>query len=430
MSNNKRENLKAYFKANCVPSAGHFADLIDGMLNFEEDGIFKSNDGSLSIKAVGKATTSLLNFYASTKADKPAWLFQLNPTSAANDMQGFSIGHELGQSRLFIDQKTGHIGIGTGSPKGKLEIAGVLCIGADLGNISINFIKSGGDQTDAPKITYYYGGPDTDPFKIFGAGPGGSRTINLFDHVNVNGNLTVTNLATLAGGLRVTGSATVQGNLEVEGVLRIGRYDRGNSISFAGDDEGVIHHSYKIGGSDNALSIYGAGLAGDREVKLVGDVEVPGNLHTKGNMISEVIMVNDDSFEEIDMQEMGTGNHIRLSSRSLYFTKRYLDTELRIVYSDNIDISALHYKNKTLKLTIGVDDSPGSLIFADIYEFDFVMLKNPVNMFGYLKGIKPGHHKIYVTFFALDSEKPKGKLVFGDKQNPVNWTMEVQEVFK
>ena len=429
MSNNKRENLKAYFKANCAPSAGHFANLIDGMLNFEEDGIVKSNDGTLSIKAVGKAN-NLLNFYASTGADNPAWLLQLNPGPAANVTLGFSIGNEMGQSRLFIDRKTGYIGIGTGSPKGKLDIAGVLCIGADSGAQSINFAKSGGDH-HAPKITYYCGGgADTDPFKIFGAGPGGSRTINLFDHVNVNGGLTVKNLATLAGGLRVSGSATIQGNLEIGGVLRIGRYDGQNSIRFAGNDEGVIRHSYKTGGSDNALSIYGAGLAGNRELKLVGDVEVLGKLHIKGNLINEVVMVNKNTPEEIDMKDMGAGNHIRLSSRSLYFTKRYLDTELRIVYSDNIDISALHYKNKTLKLTIGVDDSPGSLIFADIYEFDFVMLKNPVNMFGYLKGIKPGHHKIYVTFFALDSEKPKGKLVFGDKQNPVNWTMEVQEVFK
>ena len=111
MSNNKRENLKAYFKANCAPRAGHFADLIDGMLNFEEDGIFKSNDGSLSIKSVGKAT-SLLNFYVSTEGDIPAWLLQLNPTSASNKTLGFSISNEMNHSRLFIDKKTGHIGIG------------------------------------------------------------------------------------------------------------------------------------------------------------------------------------------------------------------------------------------------------------------------------------------------------------------------------
>ncbi|MEI7870349.1 MAG: hypothetical protein WCI11_20925, partial [Candidatus Methylumidiphilus sp.] len=128
-----RQLLKTYFAENCIPTESNFYDLIDGMLNQADDGIFKPSGNPLCIVANGDATTTqkALNFYTGSPSDagvNPAWMLQLNPRSNQNSPStakpGFSISDGTGNSCLFIDPAHNYIGIGTITPSTTLDING------------------------------------------------------------------------------------------------------------------------------------------------------------------------------------------------------------------------------------------------------------------------------------------------------------------
>ena len=115
-----RPTLKGYFAKNTIPTAGNFADLIDGVLNQREDGITKPPGEPLSIQADPGSQNRAINFYRSFSDPKATWTLSLNPwadpANLANAKAGFSISDATGNSRLFIDETTGNIGIGTVDP--------------------------------------------------------------------------------------------------------------------------------------------------------------------------------------------------------------------------------------------------------------------------------------------------------------------------
>ncbi len=120
-----RTELRSYFVKNSIPTESNFADLIDGMLNQKEDGIFKLSSGDpLSIVATGDPTSpqKLINFYQSLGDGDPAWMLNLSP-------QGFSISDGQGMSRFFIDRNTGNVGIGTTSPSHKFHVLAADAVG-------------------------------------------------------------------------------------------------------------------------------------------------------------------------------------------------------------------------------------------------------------------------------------------------------------
>jgi hypothetical protein len=126
-----RTALKSYFVRNAVPTASNFADLIDGAINQKEDGIAKLPGEPVSLQADGGDTSQkkVINFYKDFADPKPAWTISLNPRSNPNDAasakSGWSVGDADGNSRVFIDQSTGNVGIGTVDPGGyKLNVQG------------------------------------------------------------------------------------------------------------------------------------------------------------------------------------------------------------------------------------------------------------------------------------------------------------------
>lgn len=129
-----RTALKSYFVKNAVPTESNFADLIDGMINQKEDGVAKLAGEPLSIQADGSDTSQkkAINFYRNFADPKPAWTLSLNPRADPNTpataKPGWSIGDADGNSKLFIDQNTGNVGVGTTAPAGKLEVNGVAVI--------------------------------------------------------------------------------------------------------------------------------------------------------------------------------------------------------------------------------------------------------------------------------------------------------------
>jgi Chaperone of endosialidase len=125
-----RTALKSYFLKNATPTASNFADLIEGMINQKEDGIAKPAGEPLSVQADGDATSQkkAINFYKNFTDPKPAWTLSLNPrvdpNNPATARPGWSISDADGNSKLFIDQNTGNVGIGTASPAQRLHVPG------------------------------------------------------------------------------------------------------------------------------------------------------------------------------------------------------------------------------------------------------------------------------------------------------------------
>jgi hypothetical protein len=122
-----RNALKSFFVKNAIPTEGNFKDLIDGMINQKEDGIVKLPDNPLSLQADSYASSQkVINFYRDFADSKPAWTLSLNPyvdpSEPLTARPGWSIDDADGNSRLFIDQKTGNVGIGTANPASTLNI--------------------------------------------------------------------------------------------------------------------------------------------------------------------------------------------------------------------------------------------------------------------------------------------------------------------
>jgi hypothetical protein len=123
-----RTDLKSYFRKNSIPTESQFAELINGMLNQKEDGLVKLLNDPLSLQAVGDNASDqpLLHFYRNFQDPSPAWKLTLNPRSDPNNAEsaraGLNISDGDGQSRLFIDLRTGNVGIGTTNPEAKLDV--------------------------------------------------------------------------------------------------------------------------------------------------------------------------------------------------------------------------------------------------------------------------------------------------------------------
>ncbi len=127
-----RDTLKSYFVKNAVPTASNFEDLINAGLNQREDGIAKLPGEPLSLQADGDDASQkkLLNLYRNFNDLAPAWALALNPRAnpadPASANAGFSIGDANGVSRLFIDQASGRLGVGTVKPAVQLDVVGVV----------------------------------------------------------------------------------------------------------------------------------------------------------------------------------------------------------------------------------------------------------------------------------------------------------------
>lgn len=133
-----RDTLKGYFAKNAVPTASNFEDLIGAALNQRDDGIAKQPGEPLSVQADGDDTSQkkLLNFYRNFNDAQPAWTVSLSPRAdprnPATGRNGLGISDGAGVPRLFIDQTTGNLGVGTVTPEVRLDVTGVTRVVADF----------------------------------------------------------------------------------------------------------------------------------------------------------------------------------------------------------------------------------------------------------------------------------------------------------
>lgn len=127
-----RDTLESYFVKNAVPTQSNFEDLIAAGLNQRDDGIAKLAGEPLSLQADGDdgSQKKLLNLYRSFADPQPAWTLALSPRSDPRNPQtaraGLGITNADGVPRLFIDQATGNLAVGSMGSEARLEVAGTL----------------------------------------------------------------------------------------------------------------------------------------------------------------------------------------------------------------------------------------------------------------------------------------------------------------
>jgi hypothetical protein len=143
-----RATLKSYFVKNAVPTQDNFAKLIEGALNQKDDGVAKLPNEPLSVQAEGDDASmkKVINFYRDFTDAKPAWTLSLNPRGDPVDPKtskpGWSIGDADGNSRLFIDQASGNIGVGTVEPREyRLNVNGPVLVTGNY--LSVNSENAG-----------------------------------------------------------------------------------------------------------------------------------------------------------------------------------------------------------------------------------------------------------------------------------------------
>lgn len=173
MSNDKtRDDLKGYFNTGDIPTESQFADLIESTLNKVDDGIGKQSDGTLTVQVISTDDYKKV-LYLARKGEDPTWTLSLSqPGAGALPDNGLGIGTVSADAittRLFIDEETGHVGIGTTEPDDTFDVNGDIRVHG--GNI-----KDGGG-TSRIRLT------DNGSLELFDAGGTSRVTIAVDDKV-------------------------------------------------------------------------------------------------------------------------------------------------------------------------------------------------------------------------------------------------------
>ena len=138
LTTKSRAELRSYFVRNAIPTESNFRDFIEGVINPKDDGLSKSAGRPLAIEAATTADQPAIHLYERFAASQtPNWSFSLLPGINSGGKlisRGLSLssGAPSG-SRLFIEEATGNVGIGTVEPgsyllnlAGSMNAAGLI----------------------------------------------------------------------------------------------------------------------------------------------------------------------------------------------------------------------------------------------------------------------------------------------------------------
>lgn len=172
-----RVTLKGYFVKNAIPTQEQFADLIDSTVLRSQS---SKMEAPLELKS-SAGSREMIQFYGGDD-DQVLWSLSLESTS---QKPGFAV-QSGGEDHLFIDQTTGHVGIGTDEPQQALDVKGGLRLFADTGSILLT--HDGAEPSDNQQAAISNDSTDG-TLKIFGvrAADGDSRKVSVEGELEVDG---------------------------------------------------------------------------------------------------------------------------------------------------------------------------------------------------------------------------------------------------
>jgi len=277
-----RATLKSYFVKNAIPTADNFADLIDGLINQQDDGIAKLPGEPLRLTTESSETgfMKVINFYKSLSDQKPAWSMSLNPrvdpANADSAKPGWSISDADGNSKLFIDESTGNVGIGTVEPKATLQVNGSLNVlssgaaGADLimGGHAITLKGVNDPANYSPRLPYIQW-RQADDIRAMYLGWGDSNAKHI-DMILENGYK-----LNISGGNVGIGTQTPEKKLDVNGDIQMAA---GKTLS----SPGRMH----ITGNELLYLLHKNGVIVGKEWGGNGNLQVQGTLSAKSMRVT------------------------------------------------------------------------------------------------------------------------------------------------
>lgn len=139
MAEKNRKTLKTYFEKGAMPSAEHFATLIDSTLNKQEDGIERNKKEGFKISSFSDYPT-LFSFFKDSSASSKA--------VCSVDLDGVDnsliLSSDSQRGLLDLDLTQNRVGINTTEPKYDLDVQGVVAAKGNIGTYKQGFVPADG----------------------------------------------------------------------------------------------------------------------------------------------------------------------------------------------------------------------------------------------------------------------------------------------
>ncbi|MBU2705453.1 hypothetical protein KCM76_05650 [Zooshikella marina] len=151
MAKRTRLELKKLFKTGARPTELDFIDVFDSLLNVQDDKIEKQPDASQPLKIIASGEQqNIFDFYDQQGSHN--WRINQYPDSSqGKQFAGFNIEDGQAQTRFFIEQDNGHIGLATTYPKARLHVVMESSSG-DVFRIDDAGINAAGDNDATPFV--------------------------------------------------------------------------------------------------------------------------------------------------------------------------------------------------------------------------------------------------------------------------------------
>ncbi|MCC5946166.1 MAG: adhesin [Bernardetiaceae bacterium] len=137
MALQNRNTLRNYFRKGQLPREGHFADLIESMVNKIDDGLSKSLEQGLELSPIG-ASPKLMSFFKSIEDKNPAWSINIDSGNAM-----LNIDNAAGDAILTFTQE-GQIGVHNQTPEHELDVSGTVGMQGRIGTYKTGKIPGDG----------------------------------------------------------------------------------------------------------------------------------------------------------------------------------------------------------------------------------------------------------------------------------------------
>ena len=123
MNKKSREVLKGYFQEGALPTADHFASLVESSLNMLDEGFHRSEKNGFEIKLQSSHSPHLISFFQDLVESNPQW--SLSYDKDAGKLCFFHRdGDQTGDSVLTLSDQQ-QVGINQANPQYDFDVGGV-----------------------------------------------------------------------------------------------------------------------------------------------------------------------------------------------------------------------------------------------------------------------------------------------------------------